>query len=353
MLRQLPLDSPWTADWHDLRWLQGHRSYPSVTVLAETAPTEHGLGADDRRRLDLLIDSAERRLLPDVGAEVTATVAATLRRLADDASQRRPGRSLALFASPFASLAIPLSVEVRERVVVDETFATRDVVHHLRRAVGFKVVTVSGRSCALFAGTIDSLREVVHDPFPMRRGADESDGLWIRRMAAAIRDATTGGTSAEPLVLAGVERTVADVRHHSGVQPAGIVPGSVSRRSWQELHEQAWPVVEAWLAERELDAFGRLDRARGARRFAAGIDELWSLAQDGRIGFLAAERDFEYPARVDGDRLAPADDREAPDVVDDAVDELIEIVLARGGSAMVVSPGSLRDEGGVAAELRY
>jgi hypothetical protein len=40
-------------------------------------------------------------------------------------------------------------------------------------------------------------------------------------------------------------------------------------------------------------------------------------------------------------------------VIDDAVDELIELVQDRGGDAVIVGPGALGEHGPVAALLRF
>ena len=57
--------------------------------------------------------------------------------------------------------------------------------------------------------------------------------------------------------------------------------------------------------------------------------------------------------RITGDELVPADDPDAPDVVDDVVDDLIEAVLRHDGTAVLVPDGCLAGEGHLAAVLRY
>jgi hypothetical protein len=114
-------------------------------------------------------------------------------------------------------------------------------------------------------------------------------------------------------------------------------------------------VVCDWLRRQERDALERLERARSARRLATGLDEVWSLALEGRIEHLVVEEHFEVPARIGADPhpLVRAADREAPDVVDDAVDELVEMVLVRGGRVTFVPDGLLDGHDHVAAALRY
>jgi hypothetical protein len=133
------------------------------------------------------------------------------------------------------------------------------------------------------------------------------------------------------------------------------VAGNHDRTSLVELHRRAWPIVERVIAARQSVALGELDRARSHRLLATGIEEVWSLALDGRVSLVVAERGYELPVRL-GERpgdLEPAEDREHPDVVDDLVDDLVETVLAKGGRAVFVDDGILARDGRVAAVLRY
>lgn len=67
------------------------------------------------------------------------------------------------------------------------------------------------------------------------------------------------------------------------------------------------------------------------------------------------EEDFHYPATVDasGMHLTPADDPTAAGVMDDAVDEIIETVLSKGGRVVFMDNGQLAEHQRIALILRY
>ena len=68
---------------------------------------------------------------------------------------------------------------------------------------------------------------------------------------------------------------------------------------------------------------------------------------------LLVEDDFVYPAReVDGG-LEPVGEPGAPGALDDAVDELIDMVLTSSGDVVIVEPGALGEHGPIALLLRY
>jgi hypothetical protein len=157
------------------------------------------------------------------------------------------------------------------------------------------------------------------------------------------------------LVLFGAGRRVATLVRAGGVEPAAVILGNHDRTPWATLAELARGPLADWAGARNATAMHRLDQARGRRRFASGLDEVWSLAEESRVELLVVERNFAVPVRVDGAHLVPVDpdEIEAPDVVDDAVDDLIEAVALRRGEVVVVPDGVLAESGGVAAVLRF
>ncbi|MCW5882955.1 MAG: hypothetical protein KIS91_18625, partial [Anaerolineae bacterium] len=131
--------------------------------------------------------------------------------------------------------------------------------------------------------------------------------------------------------------------------------GSHDSTSPHELHKLVWPLVEAALAERREQAFVALDRAVGEQKVVSSMDAVWRMAQDGRGELLLVEEDFHFPATVDesGQYLTAAEDATAPGVIDDAVDDIIEATLAKGGRVVFVDNGRLADYQRIALTLRY
>lgn len=53
-----------------------------------------------------------------------------------------------------------------------------------------------------------------------------------------------------------------------------------------DLHHRVWLLATDWLRNGHKRAMQCLDEARSQRRFAGGIDEIWPLANEGRIELL-------------------------------------------------------------------
>jgi hypothetical protein len=135
---------------------------------------------------------------------------------------------------------------------------------------------------------------------------------------------------------------------------AGCIPADLATEPLASLAVRTRPVLESYLRSRQDEALALLERRAGAHRAVSGMQSAWLAARSERPEMLAVEEGLFYPARVegDGDLLVPATDVEHPDVIDDAVDELIELVLERGGWVALVEDGVLAEHGGVALTLR-
>lgn len=352
-----------------LALLQSTRSYPAVSVLLTTGDEP----ATARARLAALIAQADARLRAEPGLDGTDGLVADLRRLADDTPVDTGAAALALYVARGSAHAVHLPIAVPERVVIDETFATRDLVHARARSPRYRVLTLGDRLARLHEG-LGGVLEQVHgrgfpadlpqrdEPARQDRHRQERDGRrdeQLRRAVQAVDAALAPHLRTDPLPLfvVAADRRIAGFRdtsrHRHLLQ--GTVARPADRLTVADLSELIAPHVESMLARHRAEALDELDQARGARRYAAGIAEAWPLTCEGRAALLVVEEGFAYPARVDPHTRAvqPAADVEAPDVVDDLVDETIEAVLAARGRVVLVPDGTLTDAGRIALAVRW
>lgn len=333
-----------------LQDLQHRTAYPSVTLILTTKPGS-SMHPDDLTALLHLADLADRRLDGDVADEIRHDVMKELLERVRESAAERATKGVAVCVSPQYSATVRLGSEARSRCVIDDTFATRDMVADANRTAVYRVLTVSDRKARMLHGDRQRLVEERSEHWPLVRDEEQTIALWSRDVSHAMRREQTGRSL--PTVVAGVERSVREILKHDQLRSIGAINGNHDRTGWADLHTMAWPLVADWLREDQHRAKHRLAQARGAHRYAGGIDEVWELARDGRVELLVVEESFDYPARLSDGRLLAANDPFSPDVIDDAVDELIEMVLRTGGDAVMVPDGELADHERLAAVLRY
>lgn len=270
--------------------------------------------------------------------------------------------------------ALVIYPSLKERVIVDEDFFTRDLVFALNRTPRYWTLVLSEKPTRLFEGTRDDLIEAQDGGFPMthegpggeqslpggfgiRKSAyrDERHRQFFRQVDSALKPFLADDPL--PLVVVGVDRYLAffnEVASHKD-SILTTLTGSHDKTSPHELGKLVWPLVKANLAEERQQVFSDLERAIGERKYVSTVGEVWRLANKGRSRLLLVEEDFHYPARVDetGRHLMPADDATAPDVIDDAVDEIIETVLRKQGQVVFMDNGQLEAHQRIALILRY
>jgi hypothetical protein len=350
--------------------LQAVRDYPCASVLMSTAPGA-ALTSADAARLDRLVAAAGRRLRTEAAHHSIEPVLARLQRLAADARTVPAGRAVALFASFHHDALVSVPVDVVDRVVVDPTFATRDLVRALAARPRFRVVVVSDRAVRLLEGTAGGLVEfdlrvpaVAVSPSAARgaggrrgrAGGDERrrhGTVRFRHAAAAVRARHTADPL--PLVVAGVMRQITAWTSVLGdLEIVGTIAGNHDTTPIGRLDALATPVMDAHRRDERNAALARL-AATDPARSALGIDSVWTAAGCGRIELLCVEEGYVYPARPDHarGRLQPDDDLERPEVLDDAIDEIIEMVRLGGGHVVTVRDGALEGCGRIAARLRW
>jgi hypothetical protein len=358
---------------HDILLLQQIKGYPLVTI---TLPT-HRTAPDNQQdpiRVKNLIAQAVERLLSEFNKREVESVLRNLERAAGEIDYHSALDGLAIYVHPDFYRLFLLPFPLKERVSIDESFFTRDLVYALNRTQRYWSPVLSEKPTRLFEGTRESLIEIQDGGFPMFHegpGGEEPlpGGFGVRK--SHIRDeyhrkffrqvdqALTPFLTDDPLplVVIGVERYLSFFNEVTSHQDKIIttLTGNHDQTPPHELSKLVWPLVELNLSEQRKQSLLELDKAIGERKVLTSIGEIWRYAREGRGRLLLVEENFHYPARIDesGHVLLPCDDPTAPGVIDDAVDEIIEAVLAHGGQVRFLEDGLLAEHQRIAFVLRY
>jgi hypothetical protein len=355
---------------HDLKALQSHRHYPSVSILAPTHRTAPS-NKQDPIKVKNLVRKAVERLHGEFKKREVAAVVDNLQDLVRRVDWEHTLDGLALFASEKRSAAVSLPFRVKPRAMVDETFATRDLVYAFNRAPAYRVLVLS-HATRLYDAWTTVLDEHTAKPFPLAHkgpgGAAKLPGgpgvnpsavrdEAVRKFFRSVDDAVEALQKATPLpiVVVGVERNLAFYREvtRQGGAIVGMLAGNHDQTPPSALGKLVWPVFESGATVRRTDALVQLDQAVSAQRHTSGIDQVWRAAVGAKVRTLLVEKEFKYPADLspEGDRLLPYTGRGAA-ALDDAVDETIERVMATGGEVFFYPAGDLEVHQKIAAVLR-
>ncbi len=360
-------------NYHDIRQLQKVQGYPALSILLPTYRTVPE-NRNDPIRMKNLVTEAQKRLLQEFKArEITPL----LKRLDEtvahiDYSHLLDG--LAIFVNNDAAYTFHLPFSPVARVVVDETFATRDLIRALHYAERYWVLVLSEKPTRLLEGSGDALSEIQGRGFPMTfegpggvtrlpggtgieasTYSDVKHQQFFKSVDDAYKQIATDDPL--PLVVVGVDRALAFFQRASAHTASILVTvkGNYDKATPSELAHIIWPLVHEKLSERSHDVLAELERAEDTRKCVSTIGEVWRMVHEGRGDTIVVEKSFMYPATVDetGMILSPADDATTPGVDDDAVDTIVETVMAKGGRVLFVDDGMLTKYQRIALILRF
>ncbi|MCX4552664.1 chemotaxis protein [Streptomyces sp. NBC_01387] len=364
-----------------LQTLRKKQPHPVVSVSMPTHRREPD-NAQDSVRLRNLMTEAGRRIDADesVSRQVRVGLKAQLDRALAEVDLRYSLDGLVIFAGTDEYQIWVLERAVPERVVVSDSYLTRNLVAARAQARPYWVLAVAATRATLWHGSGETVREHTGNTFPVTPDELQNDPQREERVgdvASTFQDEETRRFLREvdtalgailtavprPLYVVGLAPALSlleDVGTATRNAAGKVLTGGMVNGPAYELHKELEPSLAEFqrrTAERTAD---RLDAARGRRTFAAGLDEVWEAVREGRAAFVAVEEGFQQTVRVKEGHLAPADPAEhesqAPDdgiVREDIVDELVELALDSGAEVAFVPDGTLADHQHIAAELRY
>lgn len=357
----------------ELKKVMSYRSYPCVSILVPTHRTSPG-SKQDPITVKNLVKEAISRLNQEFPQRDIQPVIDRIESIVSSIDYTRTSDSMAIYASKDFSARYDLPVTVKEQVIIDETFATRSLIYATSRNPRYLVLALSEKPTRLFDVFLDTPVEISNGDFPaffiedeensprpigeitnMSSYRDEQYNKFFKKidktLTSLIKDTKI------PLVITGVDRYLSYYKDITELTDhiAGEIKGSYEKSSPHELAKLTWPVMEKHMAKAKTGILKKLEEAIGNGHFSSGIDQVWNTAFEGRGLMLLVEEGFQFPAVISEDNniLSPAEDSTSPGVVDDAVDEIIEEVINRGGEVHFVDKDDLKIHNRIAMILRY
>lgn len=343
---------PDQLDAADVALLVQTRSWPCVSILLPTTPADR-MTAADVTELQSLYDRAVHEL-DDLGAG-NVHLRFKLETAVHDASLSPMAHGLAVFVSQGVQRIFRLPSEPASRVVIEPTFATRDLVETLHRTPPHLLLLLTPLSASLFRGYADTLVPVevgfprhhrLTAPVALNAGDDGVDRFLteVDQALGPAREQYPG-----PILVAGSAPSVASLlrRGRNLQRLAGVLPESVAH-SVPDLQQAVRLSLQEYLRSREEEALLVLEDALAQRRasVALGIEACWTQARSGRPKTLLVEEGFRFPALVSGQSVHGVDPARvrlpgSGDLRQDLVDDLIEVVIERGGWVAFTRDGAL------------
>lgn len=345
---------------------------PVCVSLIMTTHRTHPENQKDSIHLKNLISEIKNRLEAEYGVDLSTSYTKKLQKLADTIDHSHNDHGLILFVNDEIAEYMRLSTSVRDRVIIDDTFATRPIVRAMKMQTDYLVLVLSkGKARLIEAGSDQVVQEVKNDVFPIL----DNELLTMSNHEAADPNRVSNLTkeffnridkevnrlrSQKPLpVIIYSEENNYHYYMLMADHPNTILGHVTLQRfdsSASNLVKEVWPAIREMTIAKNRARIAELKRSVSAGNYLSDLNEIWRAVQAGRGRTIFVEEGYYQAATISvDDELTPINTEDISTKYDndDIVDDMIEFNLKYGGDVVFVEKGSLEDFNKIALVTRY
>ncbi|MBN1638825.1 MAG: hypothetical protein JW866_07650 [Ignavibacteriales bacterium] len=340
-----------------------------VTVILNT----HRTKPDSKRDpilLKNLVKDAETRLYSNYEKRFVWPIMEKLNKLTDDIDHDYNLESLVLFANENIAEYTRLPILVEDRVVIDNTFATRDLVRAMHQELNYYVLVLSQKNVRLIEAYNDKVVEEIGNSFPI-----ENTNLYstskskianaplqtnlINEFFNRVDKEVNKLRKENPLPVLICTEESNYFEYLKIVDEKDSIIGHLNKNRLDEKNyhivPEAWAIVKENTIAKNNQRKQELIQAVNTGKFLSDFNDIWRaiLHKQGKTLFI--EQGFFQPAIIEGEtlKLVPLEESTNPNVIDDIIDEMIEHNLRYGGDNVFLPKGELKEFQGLGLITRY
>lgn len=336
-----------------------------VSIILNTHRTRPD-NQKDPIQLKNLTKEALERLYNDYDKRFVWPIEEKLNEIVESIRHDENIESLVIYVNPKFSAYTRLPIEVQDRVIIDSTFATKDLIKAAYEEGGYYVLQLSRSIARLTEAFNNKVVEEIGGDFPYEnpmenRGNPDLDNEsdYIREFLNQVDKSLQTVLNENPLpVIVVSERRTYDYFIEVSDDSSHIV-GTLDRLPNDEKADkvvaEAWKEMSSVIQAQHASRIKELEQAKSTDSVVSGYNEVWQTVQQGRGKTLFVRKGFTQPAIVDEENFeiklidAPISQ---PEAVDDIVDEMIEQTIAYGGDLVFIQDDSLEEYGNIALITR-
>jgi len=348
------------------------RYLPTISIILPFEPVMSSK-SELQHQLKIAVGKVEMELMTNYPAEKAIPVIARLKNLVGSLNYNTRKKALAIFISPIVEKVIYLDIPVNEKIIIDESFEIRDLIYCKKQLIQFLVLQLSAESSKIYLGD-DVKFTLLKSNVPENIHAYERDmpekvgkysdpeahkEIMLDNFLHHLDQGLTIVLKAYPLpvFVMGAERVLGHFRKITKNEKSLVqfIHGNYLDASETKIREAIDPYVQKWQDVKERACLLQLEQAMSESKLEQGIREVWRAATKKNCRLLLVESNFMYsahqgalPEDIDKEDLSLNN----PFYIKDAVDDVMEKVLAAGGDIEFVKDGVLKDSGHIAL-IRY
>jgi len=325
----------------------------------------------DSLMLKNLIKEVEERLLNNESKREAKVLIERIKELEATIDHSQNLESLILFVNDNLAEYVRLPIEVENRIIIDNTFATRDLIRALHFESNYYVLVLSQQKVRLIEAFNEKVIEEVKQPFPIENtqfystnkaelsNASRQTNLIAEFFNRTDKDLNEVRKENSLPVLICSEKSNYYEYIKVAKQKNSIFDSYLNKNRLDETPQsivsEAWNIIKKDLIKKNNARKGELQNALSSGKFLSDINDIWKAILEGRVQTLFIEEGLFQAAIIKGNEIQLVSSVEVPDkeIADDIYDEMIEANINYGGDVVFLPKGELRKFQGFGAILRY
>lgn len=341
-----------------------------ITIILNTHRTTPD-NQKDKIVLKNLLKKAENRLLENTDKRVAAPLIERMNSLESTIDHTHNLESLILFVNDEISEFIRLPMEVTDRVIIGDTFATRDLMRSLHLNSQYYVLVLSQQNARLIQAFNDKVVKEIGLPFPIENKhyhpTTKQESAVANRQTSLIAEYFNQIDKEVNLIRKGTGLPVLICSDESNYNEyikiadqrntifSTYLNGIRLEEKDHSIVKAAWDIIKGYVVKRNNNRKSELEEAVGTGKFLSDMNDIWRGIKDGMVQTVFVEQGLFKPAILKNDtiELVSEEHRDTDHYVDDILDELLEINMSYGGESVFLPKGELSKFNGYGAITRY
>ena len=341
-----------------------------VSIIMNTHRTKPDYDKDPKVLKNHIKEAKERLLATNDKREVSKVIE-HLEKLEGQIDHSLNLESLILFVNENKAEFLRLPIEVTDRVVIDRSFATRDLVRALHQEINYFILVLSQREVRLIEAFNDKVVKEIGSDFPFENTnlySTNKDELanagrqtqlvaeFFNRVDKALNKVRKD--NALPVLICTEEANYHEYLKIADESKSIFDTYLNKNRLDEKAHaivSEAWSIVSKKMEEQRKAKKDELSKAVGKGNFLSDLSDIWKAIGEGRVDTLFIEEELFAPAIIKNDEIHIVEDSKTNEngVIDDVYDEMIEANFSFGGDVVFLPKGHLEKFHGIAAKTRY
>jgi hypothetical protein len=334
---------------------------PCISLIMPFEP-KLGLKKELDYKLKTACDKIEKEIIGNYPEEKAAPILSRLKRVLSNLNYYTHKKSIAIFVSPVIEKVYYLDMQIEEKIIIDESFEIRDLIYSKKQIHKYLVAVLSAKWAKIYIGNTHTMMRITsnasdnilaykndgHDKIANFTDEKKQKEILIDKFLHHTDNGLNLLLQSYhlPLFVMGTPKIIGHFKSitKNSRHVISYIPGSYEEKTEAELLHLMDPYVTDWKKVVQTNLLQLVDESMNKKRLAIGIQEVWKYANQKRGRLLVVEKNFIYPARHGSEPdviFSNNDFQKNAFFIKDAVDDIIEKVIASGGDVEFVDEGIL------------